>query len=466
MRVFGFEISRTKASPAPADAREVGSRGWWPVVRESFAGAWQRNITVSRENVTTFYAVYSCATLIAGDIAKMGLDLVEETKGIWEPTTSPSFSPVLRKPNRYQNRIQFFTSWIISRLLNGNAYILKQRDDRQVVVAMYVLDPNRVKVLVAPDGSVYYELKGDNLSGIGDVTVPASEIIHDVHIPLYHPLCGVSPIVACYASAAQGLAIQNNSTKFFQNGSRPGGILTAAGTIKQETADRLKEYWETNFTGENAGRIAVLGDGLKFENLTVKAQDAQLIEQLKLTAETVCSCFHVPPFMIGIGPTPAYNNIEALNQQYYSQCLQIIIESIELLLDEGLGLTQQRERNLGTMFDVDDLLRMDTSTKVKTAVEGLKGLFAPNEARKKFNLRAKTGGDSVFLQQQNFSLEALAKRDAQEDPFKTAAPTSPSSTLPAEDDVEDVPDDEVQASVQLATWELKSNLARLAGIGP
>jgi HK97 family phage portal protein len=464
MKLFGFEITRTKAVGPVSPGSYGYDAGWIPVAREPYPGAWQRNVVETRESVVTYHAVYSCVTLIASDIAKIGIMLVEKDgDGIWNETESPAFSPVLRKPNRYQTRIQFFQSWVISRLLSGNTYVLKQRDLRGVVVALYVLDPSRVKVLVAPDGSVYYELKADNLSGLetNSVTVPQSEIIHDVHVPLYHPLCGVSPIVACYAVASQGLAIQSNSTKFFQNGSRPGGVLTAPNTIKEDTARRLKEYWEANFTGENAGRIAVLGDGLKFEALAVKASDSQLVEQLKLTAEVVCSCFHVPPFMIGIGPTPAYNNIEALTLQYYSQALQVIIESIELLLDEGLGLTAVQGKTMGTMMDLDNLLRMDTSTKVKTTVEGLKGIFTPNEARKKFDLKPQDGGDSVYMQQQNFSLAALAKRDEQEDPFGSAAASAPAAAVSEEPEPEEEDDPEdVQASVQLAVWELKSNLAR------
>jgi hypothetical protein len=39
------------------------------------------------------------------------------------------------------------------------------------------------------------------------------------------------------------------------------------------------------------------------------------------------------------------------------------------------------------------------------------------------------GGDSAYLQQQNFSLEALAKRDAQPDPFGTSPkPPAPEPT--------------------------------------
>lgn len=166
-----------------------------------------------------------------------------------------------------------------------------------------------------------------------------------------------------------------------------------------------------------------MGDGLKFESMAITAIDAQLIDQLKWTAETVCSCFHVPPYMIGVGPMPNYNNIEALNQQYYSQCLQNLIESIELLLDEGLGLVDVEGKTYGTEFDLDDLLRMDTATKVKAAGDAIgAGFLSPNEARAKFDLEPVEGGDTPYLQNQNFSLAALNKRDSGDDPFATAKP--------------------------------------------
>ena len=133
-------------------------------------------------------------TLIASDIGKLRLRLVQQDgDGIWNETENPAYSPVLRKPNRYQTRINFIENWMMSKLIHGNAYVLKARDDRNVVTALYVLDPNRTRVLVADDGSVFYELNRDNLTGQTEQTiiVPASEIIHDEMTPLYHPLSGV-----------------------------------------------------------------------------------------------------------------------------------------------------------------------------------------------------------------------------------------------------------------------------------
>lgn len=443
MKLFGFELTLQKQIPStlqPVDSR--GSSSWWwgmPRIHEPWPGAWQQNVSVTVEDVTAYFAVFACATLIASDVAKMRVKLVQKTEdGIWEETENPAFSPVLRKPNHYQTRIQFFESWMLSLLLRGNTYVLKVRDNRNVVTDLYVLDPNRVRVHVAGNGEVFYELLFDNLSQLDrarsifgnliesqNLFVPASEIIHDRINTLFHPLVGMSPIYACGLAALQGLKIQNNSYHFFANGSIPGAVITTKGPIAQAAADRIRDYVNGQFTGANAGKIMILSDGMEYHGMTVSAVDSELIEQLKMTALMVCACFHVPPYMIGIPPLPPYNNIEALNAQYYAQAVQKPLEGIELALDEGLGLDTRKDPKegesigtlYGTEFELDDLLRMDTATLVKTEAEKVRsGIGTPNESRLRLNAPPVKGGDTPYLQQQNYSLAALDERDSN-DPF-------------------------------------------------
>lgn len=452
MKMFGLNISRS--APA-ADAIETQvatavqkalspiyeNRGGWYRVMESYPGAWQQNVEINFNSVMSNWAVFACMTRIASDISKMRLKLVEQlpTK-IWAETTNPSYSPVLRKPNHLQNRIQFYENWLLSKLSRGNTYVLKQRDGRNVVVKMYVLDPNRVQVLVSDSGEVFYELSTDNIPGIDQaIRVPAREIIHDRMNCLYHPLIGVSPIYACGLAATQGNAIQENSAITFANGNRPGGLLIAPKKIDDADAQRVKDYWEANFTGSNRGKIAVVGDGMTFQSLAVTPENSQLIEQLKMTAEMVCTAFGVPGFMVGVGAAPPQGNLGALLAQYYSQCLQFHIESLELCLDEGLNTGEL----LGCEFDLDGLVRMDTEAQYRVLKEGIAGsLITPNEGRLKIDRPPLTGGDTIYMQQQNYSLEALAKRDAQEDPFATSQPSAPTGEEEPEPETEEEPDEE------------------------
>jgi HK97 family phage portal protein len=419
--------------------RPVADRGWH-IIQEWTPGAFQADDPVTVDTQLSYFAVFACVTLISSDMGKLRQKLVGKTAdGIWEETTSPAFSPVLRKPNRYQNHIQFKEAWAISKLTWGNAYALKQRDNRGVVIALYLLDPQRVVPLVADDGSIFYRLNQDNLSGLQDaqIVVPASEIIHDRMNCLFHPLVGISPLYACALTSQQGLSIQRQGKNFFSNGARPSGILSAPGEIGNETAQRLKTYWQDEFTGDNAGKIAVLGDDLKYTPMVMNSSDAQLVEQLKLTAEQICAAFRVPAFKVGVGSMPTFQNGELLNQVYYDNCLQSLIEEYEACMDDGLGIGEGvaiNGRELGIELDLDGLMRMDTATMFKTLGEGVKGsVLKVNEARRRLNLPKVEGGDSIWMQQQNFSLEALAERD-KTNPL--AAPAAPAVPAPQPDQTE------------------------------
>lgn len=462
-------VERQKQALQPVDSRgDVWTRLYSSFrIQEPFAGAWQRNVGLEPGTALAHHAVWACITLIASDIAKLRPKLVEQdADGIWSEIDSSAFSPVLRKPNDWQNYIQFKEHWLISKLVHGNTYALKQRDGRGVVVKLYLLDPCRVTPFVAEDGAIFYQLKADNLAGVGEqIMVPAREMIHDRFNCIFHPLIGVSPIFAAGAASLIGLNIQDNQSGFFTNGSNPGGVLTAPGAISNETAQRLADHWNTEYTGAGAGRIAVLGDGLKFEPMRMTAVDSQLIEQLKWSAEVVCSCFHVPPFKVHVGPPPPYQNAEIMNQIYYSDCLQVLIESLEVCLDEGLGLTEVVGKTYGVELDVDGLLRMDTATQVSTLAEAIKGsLFTVDEARKKVDLKPLPGGNTVYMQQQMFSLEALSKRD-QANPFPTAAaPGAPA--LPAPTTEEEPPPEDTEETRALRRRIIRSELLRLTHVQP
>lgn len=409
---------REKALQQPSDRG-----GWMSLISEPFAGAWQHNLEINPTTVLSFHAVFSCISLIASDISKMPLRLMRrDSNGIWKENNSGTPARIYRRPNAFQNRMQFFECWLNSKLCHGNTVALKIRNTRGDITELRILDWNKVTPLVADDGSVFYQINPDNMTGVdASVTVPAREVIHDRFNCLFHPLIGLSPIYAAGLAAMQGHHIQENSAHFFRNGSKPSGVIEVPGTITDENARKLKANWDTGYTGENAGKTGLLSNGAKYSPISMSADDAKVVEQLQMSEKIVCSTFHVPAYKAGVGDLPSYDNIEALEQQYYSQCLQTLIESIELLLDEAFEL----EDDAGTEFDVSALLRMDSERRIKTLGEGVKNtILTPNEARRSENLPPVTGGDELYLQQQNFSLGALARRDASDDPFgkKSAAP--------------------------------------------
>lgn len=419
--------------------------GYMGIIRESFPGAWQQNVVVeSTPNLLAFSSVYTSVSLISDDIAKLRPKLMrvineERSTEVLDPR-SP-LSRILRKPNRYQTTIQFYSQWLVSKLLYGNTYVLNDRDASGRVIAQYVLCPRLVYPLVGEDGSVWYEITSDYIVGVQTgIRLPADWIIHDRMICPFHPLIGVSPLYAAGVSATQGMRIQGNSAKFFENMSRPSGVLTSPQSLTTDTVTAMKEQFEKNFAGGNLGRLLVAGDGLKYEAMSIPPEDAQMIEQLKFTAEDVGRTFKIPLYKLGLG-APPLATVGALNQEYYAQTLQIHIEAIEALQDEALGLT---DNSYEMEFDLEGLLRMDPVSRAersKTSISA--GYMTPNEARLTENLPPTPGGDVCYMQQQNYSLPALQKRDAKDDPFATGggggsnsappppAPSEPPKALPS-----------------------------------
>jgi HK97 family phage portal protein len=430
VQLFGFELTlrRQPLQPLP----RIGAAGILPgVVREPYMGAWQRNGEIANPGVLSNPAVFTCETKIARDIAKLEVRLVvESSPDVWEAVTNPAYTPVLRKPNHYQTTAQLLEQWILSKLSFGNAYILKRRDARGVVNAIYVLPADTVTPLVAPDGSVYYELRRPDVdltglwsteTGADAKIVAASELVHDRFNCLFHPLVGISPLYAAALAAVQGTTMQTSSTAFFGNGNQPGGILVAPGALSDQTLERIQSRWKDR----KLGTIAVVSDGLKYESLAMSSVDAQFHELLDWTIDTIAMVYGVPMILLNSGKGAAYGANEPVIQLYHDECLQPLITAVEDGYDQALEF--QASSRLGVELDIDGLLWMSTDSRVKAATETTRGgVLSPNESRRKyFGLKPVDGGDTPYMQQQQFSLAALAERDAA-DPFaQPVAPIAP-----------------------------------------
>jgi len=436
MRIFGFNITREKAAKPVTDWR----RGW-RVIHEPYTGAWQKNDELKRGDLTCYPALYACLNRITQDIGKLPFLLKRRgANGIWEVAENPAWSPVLRKPNGYQTAQQFREAWILSKLLDGNTFVLKQRDNRGVVTSLYVLDPSRVEPLVSEAGRVFYRLNygtANNLLpdayGGEQITVPASEIIHDRINPFHHQLLGVPPLCAAALAAGKNFKILRNSSAFFANNASPGGLITAPAGLTEEEADAIQAAFNERYSGENSGKIAVIGADLRFTPFSFKAADSQLVEQLRYSDEQICQPFGIPPFKIGIGSIPAGMTVDQINLLYHEDALSGHIEAMENLLDEALNLPQ----DWGIWLDTEPLFRMDEGKRAEIETKLVGGMIkTPDESRAKFGLAPTAGGNTLWGQHQDYPLGTLANRlppDQKPQSPEQAAPTADEGTAREEE---------------------------------
>jgi HK97 family phage portal protein len=367
-------------------------------------GSWQMNTNQNRgtQELVAFSAVYACINTISSDISKLpiqvfGLDLDTRAR-----TLRPLdyYTSLFRAPNHYQTYADFMHAFVQSFLFQGNTYCYcGKRNGRGEITEMHVLNPYRTKVLVADNGEIFYECGEDFLAGIAVGTVvPERDMIHH-RLPLLpgFPLIGVTPVFAAAASSAVGLKILQNSQQFFANSSRPSGFLSAPGKVSEPTANRLAVEWDENYKGERYGKTALLPEGLKWEPVTITAQDAQLIEQLRWSVEDVARVFRVPPFMLGDMSKVTYRNVETLMRVYLNECLAYYIETIEERFERAFDFPPTFE----VKFDLSQLLRVETDVRFAAYQTALNaGWQTVNEVRAQEGLAPVKGGDEPRVQMQ------------------------------------------------------------------
>ena len=160
-----------------------------------------------------------------------------------------------------------------------------------------------------------------------------------------------------------------------------------------------------NFSGDNTGAPAVLGEGLSWESMTMNAVDAQLIEQLRWSVEDVARAFRVPSFMLGEMTKATFRNTEQLGQLYLQGCLGYHVEALEARLDADLALEDGTE----VEFDLSAILRSDSEARFTTYAKAIgAGVMTVNEVRAVEGFPPIAGGDVAFIQVQNVPLSVAA----------------------------------------------------------
>src|SRR5690625_182249 len=427
-------LNRLFGKRAEKALNQVPARSGWRTIFEPCTGAWQRNVEEKRGDLLTYPPLYACIYRLSSDIGKLPFSLRRREGGVWVEVDDPTTLGVLRKPNAFQTGAQFREYWLLSKLIQGNTYVLKRRNSAGAVESLYVLDPNRVMPLVSDAGNVFYQLQIDSLNSLPegyplkDLIVPASEIIHDRCMTVHHPLVGIPPLAAAHWPSLKNMKIMRSATEFFANNAQPGGISTAPAGMTEDDAKEVQKYWSENFQGGNSGKVAIVGADMKFTPFAMKSIDSQMVEQMRYSDEQICQPFGIPPFKVGIGTIPSGLGVDGLNQLYYADALQTHIEHMETLIDEGL----QVKRPLGIELDLEPLLRMDEAKRAEVATKLVGGgIETPNEGRSRFNRTPLEGGDTVYMQQQYYPLEQVRLNTIEQ-------PTRPEAQDEDQDEIEEM----------------------------
>jgi HK97 family phage portal protein len=371
-----------------------------------------------------------------------------------EKITSSALSRILLSPNSYQTRSDFILNLVSELLFQGNAYAWAERSNRSEVTALHLMPAMGTQVLIEPKTrAVFYGLAENPLAGQLDYAIPQRDVMHvRMRSRPGYPLQGITPLRWAALAQATNTAISASQAAFFAQASQPSGFLSSDQPLSGDQMTMLREAWQNRTAGVAAGQVPILGGGLKFQNLTMTSQDAQLIQAFSMTVADIARAYGVPLPIIGDLEHATLKNIEQLIDFWLSTGLGFMVEHIELAFDKFFGLPPGQF----TEFDTDILLRTAFLERIDGLTKAISGgLYSPNEARAKEGLPAADGGEEPRVQAQ---VVPLSQINAEPLPSLPTAPVPPSApALPAgEPAVPQLPEPAAKA--------IEEQLARLADL--
>ena len=414
---------------------------------------WQYGPTAQQDHdYGTFGPIQTCINILSQDISRIPLTHVREsTDRSREMVFNAAPARLFRRPNSYQTRSDWLLYIMRALLSDGNSYSWAKRNGRGEVIALYPLPSWSVYPYIVPEtaqgpddeGTVVYQISQSPVLDIAKPNIEegwwvrSKDILHVRLQTPKHPLIGESPLLAAKFPAITGSQINKSSASFFSNMSRPGGILRHPGELKEEAMKRIKERFK-EITGQNSiGDVAVLSEGMEWQQLQMTAVDAEVAAIYTLSERQIFQIFRIPPFLGGDLEKATFSNVESLTRFYLQSCLGFYVDHLEEALTLFFGLPPDEK----ILFDLDQaLLAGDLKERMEAYGKGVQnGILAPNEARRRENLPPVEFGDEPRVQQQlvplSFGVVQVADAAAGVGAQPPGAP--PADTDPPTDDPND-----------------------------
>lgn len=209
---------------------------------------------------------------------------------------------LLERPNAFMDRYEFWSTIIMHHDIAGNAYALKVRSRSGQVVELWILRPDRVRIVPSVEKFIdHYEY----LNGVGGdfIEIPANDVIH---FKSAHPLndyYGLAPLAAAGPRIDVDNYMRDFVKAFFRNAGVPSGILSTKNPMKRDQREEIIKRYTEDYSGPDGWHRMLLLDGAdaSFTSMTANlGPQGLVVPDLDAISEArICMIFGVPLTIVG-----------------------------------------------------------------------------------------------------------------------------------------------------------------------
>ena len=356
-----------------------------------FFGSSSAGKRVNERSAMQMTAVYSCVRILAEAVAGLPLHLYryKEDGGKEKAIDHPLYLLLHDEPNPEMTSFVFRETLMSHLLIWGNAYAQIIRDGAGRVLGLYPLLPDKMEVQRDDKGNIYYVYSRNSdenpaFKEYGNIKLKAEDVLHIPGLG-FDGLIGYSPIAMAKNAVGMTLACEEYGASFFANGANPGGVLEHPGVLKDPS--KVRESWNSVYRGvNNAHKIAVLEEGMKYQQIGIPPEEAQFLETRKFQINEIARLYRIPPHMVGDLDKSSFSNIEQHSLEFVKYTLDPWVIRWEQSLQRSLLLPGEKGKYF-IKLNVDGLLRGDYQSRMNGyAVGRQNGWFSANDIREMENM--------------------------------------------------------------------------------
>lgn len=358
-------------------------------------------IDVSQVTALSSSAVLACVVILAEDVAKIEPLLVRRNDDrSRDIVVNHPLAKLFRRPNEWMTGFEFREFMMVQLLLRSNAYAVKIRNAGGDVVKLVPINSDRVALWEAPTGDLFYRVTPLGLHEMAQLAgqpflIPAEDIFHVRGLTL-NGLLGSARIVLGKEAIALSLAYEQQAARWMASASRPSGLLSTEQRLTPEAAKRMAADWKDMHSGlQNAAKVAVLEQGLKYQPIAFDAQQMDFIKSRQWQVEDLARMWRIPLHMVGAQTGRGAGSVEQGATEYQNLALSSYTARFGARWDVDFDLTEQ---GLVIEWNYSILTRADRSSRVamySRAIAG--GMMTPNEARIDDGLDPLPNGDKLWM---------------------------------------------------------------------
>lgn len=378
--LFGFGQARDKPVDKAADA------GYSFLFGRTTSGK-----PVNERTAMQTTAVYACVRILAEAVASLPLHVYEyqDDGGKKLVHDHPLYYLLHDEPNPEMTSFVFRETLMSHLLIWGNAYAQIIRDGAGRVLGLYPLLPDKMEAQRDDKGNIYYVYSRNSdenptFKEYGNIKLKAEDVLHIPGLG-FDGLIGYSPIAMAKNAVGMTLACEEYGASFFANGANPGGVLEHPGVLKDPS--KVRESWNSVYRGvSNAHKIAVLEEGMKYQQIGIPPEEAQFLETRKFQINEIARLYRIPPHMVGDLDKSSFSNIEQQSLEFVKYTLDPWVIRWEQSLQRSLLLPGEKGKYF-IKLNVDGLLRGDYQSRMNGyAVGRQNGWFSANDIREMENM--------------------------------------------------------------------------------